>query len=395
MPTYGNILFRQHENSAFTTARRAPLGFTDGRNEAWLRDLLASHPDLLPIEEVDPSFAPLVPLCTELSTEAGPVDAVFISPCGRLTLVECKLWRNPEARRKVIAQILDYARAVSQWSYADLQRRVAAASGLKGNAPFEAARELKPDLDEAAFVDATARALREGRFLLLIAGDGIREGISGMAELITRNAALGFSFGLVEVALYEFGDQGLAIQPRVVAKTETIERTFVHVQTGDSRVLRDITDDDGAESGSESASVTDERTWWESLTRLSFDDPEQEPPVYRPRNHIRVPLPHPGLWLTAYRSMGEDICGVFLAGKKSELPEILDTLNEERAQILAELPGGTQERLQDDPERLGFACYARLGEFTNDNECRAWLAQQLNHFVNAFRPRLKAMVKQG
>lgn len=50
MPTYGNILLRQEENGAFTTARRAPLGFTDGRNEAWLRDLLADNPDLLPIE---------------------------------------------------------------------------------------------------------------------------------------------------------------------------------------------------------------------------------------------------------------------------------------------------------------------------------------------------------
>lgn len=390
MPTYGNILFTQGENGTFTTARRAALGFTDGRNEAWLRDLLAGHPDLLPIEEVDPSFAPLVPLCTELSTEAGPVDAVFISPSGRLTLVECKLWRNPEARRKVIAQILDYARAVSQWSYADLQRRVAAATGLKGNAPFEAARKLKPDLDEAAFIDATARALREGRFLLLIAGDGIREGITGMAELITRNAALGFSFGLVEVALYEFGDQGLAIQPRVVAKTETIERTFIHVRSGDSDSLRDITDESGAESG-ESIAVTDERIWWEPLTRISFDDPEQAPPVYRPRNHVRVPLPHTSLWLTAYRSMGEGICGVFLAGKKSELPGILDSLNDEREQILSELPGGTQERLQGDPERPGFACYAQLGDFTNDDECRAWLEQQLNHFVNALRPRLKAI----
>lgn len=80
--------------------------------------------------------------------------------------------------------------------------------------------QLQPDLDEAAFVDATARALREGRFLLLIAGDGIREGISGMAELITRNAALGFNFGLAEVALYQLGEQGLVVQPRVVARTE-------------------------------------------------------------------------------------------------------------------------------------------------------------------------------
>lgn len=393
MPTYGNILLRQDENGAFTTARRAPLGFTDGRNEAWLRDLLAGYPDLLPIEEVDPSFAPLVPLCTELSTEAGPVDAVFISPSGRLTLVECKLWRNPEARRKVIAQILDYARAVSGWSYADLQRRVAAATGRKGNVPFEAARELQPDLDEAAFVDATARALREGRFLLLIAGDGIREGITGMADLITRNAALGFSFGLVEVALYQFGEQGLVVQPRVVARTETIERTFVHLQAGEVASLQEVAEEPEArdEVRGESSTMADERAWWEPLTRIRFDDPEQEAPTYRPRNHVRVPMPYPGIWLTAYRSMGDGVCGVFFTGAKSEASQVLERLNEEREQILAELPEGSDTRRSSG--ELGFASYAQLSDFASDDECREWLAQQLNHFVNALRPRLKAMTR--
>ena len=31
--------------------------------------------------------------------------------------------------------------------------------------------------------------------------------------------------------------------------------------------------------------------------------------------------------------------------------------------------------------------------FASNNECREWLACQLNHFVNAFRPQLKAMAK--
>src|SRR6516225_9199801 len=42
-------------------------------------------------------------------------------------LVECKLWKNPEARRQVVAQTLDYVSALSRWSYADLQAKVAAA----------------------------------------------------------------------------------------------------------------------------------------------------------------------------------------------------------------------------------------------------------------------------
>ncbi len=139
--------------------------------------------------------------------------------------------------------------------------------------------------------------------------------------------------------------------------------------------------------------MTDERAWWEPLTRISVDDPEQEAPSYRPRNHVRVQLPYTGIWITAFRSRTEGVCGVFLTGKKSKLPPVLDALNDEREQILAELPGGSGERSQLNLTRLGFVSYARLGDFDTDDECRAWLAQQLNHFVNAFRPRLRAMAK--
>ena len=44
-----------------------------------------------------------------------------------------------------------------------------------------------------------------------------------MAELLNRNVARGFSFGLIEVALYGFDDGTLGVQPRVVAKTQLIE----------------------------------------------------------------------------------------------------------------------------------------------------------------------------
>jgi hypothetical protein len=91
---------------------------------------------------------------------------------------------------------------------------VAAATGRKGNVPFELAKALAPDLEEHRFVDETANAMRRGRFLLLIAGDGIREDVGAIAELINRNAALGFSFGLVEVALYGLEDASLVVQPR-------------------------------------------------------------------------------------------------------------------------------------------------------------------------------------
>ena len=47
-------------------------------------------------------------------------------------------------------------------------------------------------------------------------------------HLLAAPPALGFSFGLVEVALYGFEDGSLAVQPRVVAKTRLIAETEVH-----------------------------------------------------------------------------------------------------------------------------------------------------------------------
>jgi hypothetical protein len=227
---YGDFFMVERAGEPVQRASKLPFGETRGRNEAWLRDLLFNHPEVLPISDIDPSFGPLLPLCRELRTEAGPLDLAFVNPAGRLTLVECKLWRNPEARRKVVAQVLDYARAIARWSYSDLQRQVSAATGKQGNLPFEVLRTMMPDAIESHFIDSVTQTMRTGRFLLLIAGDGIREDVGALAELINRNAALGFSFGLIEVALYGLGGRqegGLAIQPRVVAKTQLIERGVV------------------------------------------------------------------------------------------------------------------------------------------------------------------------
>jgi hypothetical protein len=50
-----------------------------------------------------------------MATPAGPLDALFINRHGALGLVKCKLWRNPQARREVVGQILDYAKELARW----------------------------------------------------------------------------------------------------------------------------------------------------------------------------------------------------------------------------------------------------------------------------------------
>ncbi|WP_413060867.1 hypothetical protein ACLN6N_13385 [Sphingomonas carotinifaciens] len=104
-----------------------PLGTATGLravSEADIQDLVHTHPQCLPVEEIDPTFTPVVSICRELGTPAGPVDNLLLTPSGLPVLVECKLWRNPEGRREVVGQILDYAKELSRWSSSDLQREV-------------------------------------------------------------------------------------------------------------------------------------------------------------------------------------------------------------------------------------------------------------------------------
>lgn len=90
-------------------------------NEVWLQDLLCKYPDILPTAEIEPVFHPLIPIGREVITEAGgAIDNLFISHRGYLVLVETKLWRNPEAKREVVAQAIDYGASVSKWNYSRL-----------------------------------------------------------------------------------------------------------------------------------------------------------------------------------------------------------------------------------------------------------------------------------
>ena len=91
--------------------------------ESWLQELLQNHPELLPVEEFEEAFSHITPIGREIPTKAGPIDNLFISEQGCLVLVETKLWRNPEAKREVLAQVIDYAAEVSKWSFGELDEK--------------------------------------------------------------------------------------------------------------------------------------------------------------------------------------------------------------------------------------------------------------------------------
>lgn len=52
----------------------------------------------------------------------GYIDNLYITPSGMIVIVETKLFRNQEARRTVIAQIIDYAKEVQKWDAEKLDK---------------------------------------------------------------------------------------------------------------------------------------------------------------------------------------------------------------------------------------------------------------------------------
>ena len=195
---------------------------SDVFDEDWLQRFIFEHHQTIPLGEIEPAFGPLIPVCRELPTKAGPIDLVFINPTGLLTLVECKLWKNPEARREVVGQILDYAKELSRWTYDDLQTAVGQAQSASEASLHRLILANSEYIDERDFVDGVACNLRRGRFLLLIIGDGIRENVEQIATFMDKHAHLNFGYALIEYGVFQMpstGEPSYFIQPRVIAQT--------------------------------------------------------------------------------------------------------------------------------------------------------------------------------
>ena len=271
--------------------KRVPLGGSSVR-EADVQRLLAAHPNLLPIEEIEPAYGPLVTLGTEIATESGFLDLLCVSPAGYLTLVEAKLWRNPQARREVAGQIIEYAKDLAKMTYDDLDAAVHKASGaglleLVRAAPAVASEDEQGDelpVDEATFIDRVTRTLRQGTFLLLVVGDGIRERAETLTRHLNDAPGLGFSLALVELALFRMeseqadgaqADYPLLVVPRTVARTREVTRAVVEVrapQGADVRVtVPDAEEEDGG-GGSASRARLTEAAFFDELVASTSDE---------------------------------------------------------------------------------------------------------------------------
>ena len=403
MQAYGSLIRLSPKNGASAEIlSRIPLGASVGSggvDESFLQDLLFRFPQTLPIAAIDAAYADPVPVCRELSTRAGYVDALYVNALGRLTLAEFKLWRNPQARREVIGQILDYTKELASWRYEDLQREVSRALKAKGNVLYELVRKHAPDVNEADFIDNVTRHLKRGEFLLLIIGDGIREGVENIVDFVQRHSGLHFNLALVEAALYRDGDEHLIVQPRVLARTEIMHRMVIDESIG-SRV--------GPEPDPLPYEEQNLQFWTKVLKGYSFKAVDVEVPTPSKDSTIYVKVPNSGfgdwgLSFGAYLYRQSPTIGCYLTCRK-DIPtavrvyeDVEASFEELRREIGDDLiswinPAGRP--------RIGFRRKARLAflagsEDTSDfDDAVAWIRDRLDRLVSALHPRLKDLLSE-
>ena len=367
-------------------------------NETFIQDLAFLHPNCLPINEIDRAYEGIIPVCKELNTPAGPLDILYVTPKGRLVIVEAKLWRNPDARRKVVGQVLDYAKELARWDYEDLQREVSKATKRKGNVLYEIVAEQFPDTDEAEFVDEVTRSISSGRFLLLILGDGIREGVGAIAEFLDEVGSLEFTLGLVELAIYKAPNNELLLQPRVLAKTTIFKRTVVSIK--DNQVILE----EESEEQEEDTELTESQKfyidfWPELLNDLKLDDPSQPYPTSTGKTgNIFFPLPPSGgqCWISAYFLQQRKHVGVFLTFSRGDYADhVYKILLTEKETIDKELDIAVEWESKDDGKYLvcAYRKYDNPKDEKHREEIKVFLNNTINQFVNAFRPRLSRIAE--
>lgn len=189
-----------------------------------LQELIAEHPELLDGEQIcpdDPRRWILVAREQGIAETQGggarwAVDCLILDQDATPTLVEVKRGSNPELRRTVVGQMLEYAaHAVPAWTADELRRRFEESAQAQGRDPDEVLGELladeEPDADR--FWNAAAANLAAKRMRLVFAADEIPDPLRRVVEFLNTQMQ---HIEVLAVEIKQFrGKTTRALVPRV------------------------------------------------------------------------------------------------------------------------------------------------------------------------------------
>jgi len=181
------------------------------RAETELQDLLSDSPSLIPVDEIREGASPFVVAVREFGLPgSGNTDLLLFNADGEIAIVECKLAANPESRRKVIGQILEYGGYLWRMSYEEVDQRIHKLRG-KNLADLVAESVADPEWDEEKFRNGVKDSLTNGTFILIIAVDEINEELSRTIRFLNGCGNPAFSFHALEMRRFEAPGIGILV----------------------------------------------------------------------------------------------------------------------------------------------------------------------------------------
>uniref|UniRef100_A0A7V4KBL8 DUF91 domain-containing protein n=1 Tax=Fervidobacterium pennivorans TaxID=93466 RepID=A0A7V4KBL8_FERPE len=172
------------------------------RAESELQKLLVESPSLITIDEIREGASPLVFAVSEFGLPgSGASDVLAFSPQGDIAIIECKLAANPEVKRKVIGQILEYAAYLWGMSYEEVDGRI---QKLKGKSLADLVAEcVAGEWDEEQFREGVKQTLEAGSFILIIVVDEINEELRRIIRYLNECSKSAFSLHALEMKRFQ------------------------------------------------------------------------------------------------------------------------------------------------------------------------------------------------
>lgn len=389
-------VLRASQSNGLSWLRRTSFSAGAGtKDEDWLQKVLFENSDLIPINEVLPGTGGFVPICRELTIpKAGGsvyLDIFGVTPEGKLVLIECKLWRNPQARREVIAQALEYASLIRRWSFGDLTAQVNKRLGTaEPNPLFRRVSEHHAGINEGQFVDQVSRSLSTGDFVLIIAGDGIRSDVHAIVDHLNQTSGLNARMALVEFQLWENDTDDVVIIPTIPLRTELVQHRVFLTEDGAPIAFgaaEASEDDTGAVVDPDrEASKASEKAFWQAfIDGVPFDHPDQPKPRHGGHGWVRMQLPEPVGWMTAFRTK-DGRGGLFIRLKGDEGELIHSEFETAKASLEAELGSPFSLNIEKNDPFDARLSIDFAGNSRDDSAFGAWLIETANKATSVLRP---------
>jgi len=193
------ILFRNNESDEWE-----PASAVETQGEAELQSLLIESPSLIPVEEIRENTEELVLAVSEFGLPgSGRTDVLAFSEKGDIVIVECKLAANPEAKRKVIGQILEYGAYLWQMDYEALDARIREREGESLVDLMELA--AADEWDQTEFRTRIEKTLESGAFLLIVVVDEVNPELRRIIRYVNDCSKSVFSIHALELRRFESG----------------------------------------------------------------------------------------------------------------------------------------------------------------------------------------------